>query len=280
MNFYALLVLMRLNRPIGIILLWWPTLWALWIASQGSPSFSLLIIFGSGTLLMRSAGCVINDLTDERFDAHVSRTRNRPLVTGVVSRRQAWALWIILCLLASTLLLWLNPLARGLALIAFFLAMTYPFMKRYTHLPQLVLGLAYSFGIPMAFAAQTNEVPWIAWWLVLINWLWTVAYDTLYAMVDRPDDLKIGVKSTAILLGVWDVPVINLLHVLMLTLLAGLGYEQHYGIGFYSGLLIAGGIMIYLHGLMRTRNPEDCFKAFLNSQWIGAAVFLGLWLGS
>jgi 4-hydroxybenzoate polyprenyltransferase len=271
-----LAVLMRLNRPIGLLLLLWPTLWALWIAASGLPSFKLLAIFISGVVLMRSAGCVINDLADRRYDARVTRTRSRPLVTGKVSTRSALCLFTLLSLIAASLLLFLNPLTRWLAVAAIGLAIVYPFMKRYTHLPQLVLGLAFSWGIPMAFAAQTGHVPGIAWQLFLINVCWAMAYDTMYAMVDRADDKLIGVKSTAILWGRWDTRMIALLHVAMLLLLILLGYELSYNAFYYLGLMATAGVMVYLQYLIKRRVPAQCFQAFLMSQWVGFAVWIGL----
>jgi len=279
-KYHTYVTLTRLNRPIGILLLLWPTLWALWIAGHGRPTFSLVVIFIIGTVLMRSAGCIINDIADKRFDGDVTRTKNRPLVTGQLSTREALILFFILCLFSAFLLLPLNTLTRELAIPAVVLASCYPFMKRYTHLPQFILGLAFSWGIPMAFAAQTGTVPAIAWLIFLINCLWAVAYDTIYAMVDRQDDLKIGVKSTAILFGQWDTKIIALLHVIILLLLIGLGIHLAFGIFFYLGLILAAMIMIYLQYLIQNRESAKCFQAFLMSQWIGATVFLGIIMSS
>src|SRR5262245_17429884 len=256
---YRFALLMRLHRPIGISLLLWPTLWALWIAASGVPDISLLIVFVSGVILMRSAGCVINDLADVRFDAYVARTKNRPLVTGQVSTQVAMVLFGVLCLVSAALLWFLNPLARWLAIPAFLLAAGYPFMKRFTHWPQFILGLAFSWGIPMAFAAQSGRVPLIAWQLFLVNTLWAMAYDTIYAMVDRPDDQLIDVKSTAILFGDWDTKIVALLHGLMLALLVVMGWVLGCGIFYYAGLVVTAGVMLYLQYLIHDRAPDRCF---------------------
>ncbi len=271
--------LMRWHRPIGTLLLLWPTLWALWIAGQGQPAGSLVLIFTLGVFLTRSAGCVINDLADRHWDGAVSRTRNRPLVTGQVSPKEALILVLTLSLLAAGLLWPLNALARLLAIPAIVLMVTYPFMKRVTHLPQFVLGIAFSWGIPMAFAAQTGEVPLLGWLLFLLTCLWTIAYDTMYAMADRTDDLQVGIKSTAILWGNWETSVIALLHALMLLLLWVLGQQWQLGRAFFLGLIVAAGIMVYLQCLIWNRRPEACLIAFQRSQWIGCVIFLGLVLG-
>lgn len=274
---YALL--MRLNRPIGILLLLWPTLWALWIASSAHPSPQLVLIFIAGVVLMRSAGCVINDYFDRDVDGQVARTRSRPIVTGQVSPIEALGLFVVLCLLAASLLLALPTQARWLALPAVAIVVLYPCMKRVTHLPQLVLGIAFSWGIPMAFAAQTGHISWIGWFVFLIACLWPVAYDTIYAMVDRPDDLLAGIKSTAILWGKREVFVIAGLHGVMLLLLAVLGVYLSFGYRYYLSLLVAAAIMIYLQYLIKDRAPDRCFKAFLMSHWIGFVVFVGIVVG-
>jgi 4-hydroxybenzoate polyprenyltransferase len=273
---YQYALLMRLHRPIGIYLLLWPTFWALWIAGQGYPDFSITVIFTLGVILMRSAGCVINDYADRTIDPHVRRTQDRPIATGMVTTKEALILFLILCSLAFILVLFLNWLTIALAFVAVFLAITYPFLKRYTYWPQAYLGLAFGWAIPMAFAAQTGTVPGLAWILLLINVLWTIAYDTLYAMVDRQDDLAIGVKSTAILFNRADKSIIALLHLIVLTLLFWLGQQLDFGILYQLGLLIAAGFAVYQQWLIKEREPTRCFQAFLNNHWFGAAIFLGI----
>ncbi|MCR4346324.1 MAG: 4-hydroxybenzoate octaprenyltransferase [Sulfuricaulis sp.] len=269
-------MLMRLHRPIGILLLLWPTLWALWIAGQGSPDVQVAIVFVLGVVLMRSAGCVINDYADRNFDPHVARTRERPIAAGRVSPREALVLFAVLCLMAFALVLVLNRLTVLLSFFGAFLAATYPFLKRYTHLPQFYLGVAFGWGIPMAFAAQTGGVPPLAWILFGANVFWAVAYDTAYAMVDREDDLKVGVKSTAILFGRYDRMMIFLFHMAAIALLALVGTLAHLGLGYYAGLTVAFGLAIYQQRLIRRRDPDGCFRAFLNNNWLGAAVFAGI----
>jgi 4-hydroxybenzoate polyprenyltransferase len=271
---YALL--MRLNRPIGILLLLWPTLWGLWFAARGLPDMRLLAIFVAGVVLMRSAGCVINDYADRGFDPHVERTRERPIAAGRVQPREALVLFAALCAAAFALVLLTNRLTVLLALGGAALATTYPFLKRVTHLPQFWLGAAFGWGIVMAFAAQTQTVPPLAWWLFAANVCWSVAYDTAYAMVDRDDDLRVGVKSTAILFGRYDRLMIGLFHVAALALLALAGYRAGLGILYYLGLAAAAGFAGYQQYLMRSRSRDGCFRAFLNNNWFGAAVFAGL----
>ena len=271
---YALL--MRLDRPIGILLLLWPTLWGLWVAGEGRPGILVLVIFVLGVVLMRSAGCVINDYADRDFDPHVERTRSRPLAARRVSTGEALVLFVILCLSAFVLVLQLNMLTIVLSFVGAFLAGSYPFMKRYTHLPQFYLGAAFGWSIPMAFAAQTGQVPAVAWVLLLANVFWSVAYDTAYAMVDREDDLKVGVKSTAILFGRWDRHMIGLSHGICLMLLIVVGIMAKLGILYYGALAIAASFAIYQQGLIAQREPRQCFRAFLNNNWFGAAVFAGL----
>lgn len=271
---YALL--MRLHRPIGIFLLLWPTLWALWMASGGYPKVLVAIVFISGVILMRSAGCVINDYADRHFDPHVRRTRERPLASGQVNEREALILFVVLCLLAFSLVLLMNTLTIALSVVGALLAATYPFMKRYTHWPQVYLGVAFGWSIPMAFAAQTGHVPFLAWWLFFINILWTVAYDTLYAMVDREDDLAIGIKSTAILFGKADKVIVAGLHLAVLVLLFQIGQQQNLGRLYQLGLLAAAGLAIYQQWLIKDRIPQQCFQAFLNNHWFGAMIFAGL----
>ncbi len=267
---------MRLHKPIGILLLLWPTLWALWIAGQGSPNPLVLVVFVAGVVLMRSAGCVINDYADRDFDPHVARTRERPIAAGRVSGKEALLLFAGLCLLALGLVLLLNRLTVWLSLVALFLAATYPFMKRYTHWPQVYLGAAFGWAIPMAFAAQTGELPREAWLLFLANVLWATAYDTMYAMADREEDLKIGVKSTAILFGEADRAIIALVQVLLLLALVFAGNAAGLGVYFYFGLLLAASLALYQQYLIRERQPQACLRAFLNNNWFGAAVFAGI----
>jgi 4-hydroxybenzoate polyprenyltransferase len=272
----ALLELIRLDKPIGTLLLLWPTLWALWIAAEGVPDIGLLAIFVAGTFLTRSAGCIINDLADRRVDGAVRRTSSRPLVTGAVSEKEAIVLFFALMLLAFALVLFTNPLTIKLSVVAVALASAYPFMKRYTHLPQLVLGLAFSWGIPMAFAAQRDELPPALWLIFLGNFWWIVAYDTKYAMVDREDDISAGVKSTAILFGRHDRLVIGVLQLLcLLTLyLAGKAFD----LGFYYTLSLAVSATLfgYQQYLIRGRERDACFRAFLHNNWVGMAIFVGI----
>ena len=271
---YALL--MRLHRPIGIFLLLWPTLWALWIAGQGRPDARVLAVFVAGVVLMRSAGCVINDYADRHIDPHVRRTRDRPIAAGRVSPREALVLFCVLCLVAFALVLTMNRLTILLSLGGALLAAVYPFMKRYTHLPQVVLGAAFGWAVPMAFAAQTGGVPRVAWLLFVATLLWATVYDTLYAMVDREDDLKIGVRSTAILFGESDRAIVAVLQVLFLFTLVLAGREAGLGLYYAIGLLIAAGLSLYQQYLIREREPGACFQAFLNNNWLGAAVFAGI----
>ncbi len=271
---YALL--MRLHRPIGILLLLWPTLWGLWFAGQGHPNLRVAAVFVLGVVLMRSAGCVINDYADRGFDAHVERTRERPIAAGRVSPRAALALFAALCLAAFALVLTLDRLTILLSCAGAFLAATYPFLKRWTHLPQFYLGVAFGWGIPMAFAAQTGAVPPLAWILFLANVFWSVAYDTAYAMVDREDDRRVGVKSTAILFESHDRLSIGVFHALTLALLAVAGDMAGRGMLYYVGLGLAAALAGYQQYLIRERAPAGCFKAFLNNNWFGAAVFAGL----
>lgn len=275
---YEYYLLTRLHKPIGILLLLWPTLWALWLAAGGAPDLHILVVFVLGVVLMRSAGCVINDYADRRFDAHVERTRDRPIAAGRVTPREALALFALLCLIAFMLVLTLNRLTIQLAFVAVLLAAAYPFSKRYTHLPQLVLGAAFGWAIPMAFAAVLGEIPKIAWLLFTVNILWSTAYDTFYAMVDRDDDLKIGVKSTAILFGESDRLVVGVLQVLTLGGLLLVGRMAGLGLYYYLGLLVAAGLSLYQQYLARQRDRAGCFQAFLNNNWFGAAVFAGIFL--
>lgn len=270
--------LTRFGRPIGSLLLLWPTLWALWIAGSGSPDPYVVVVFFLGVFLMRSAGCVINDYADRGIDGHVTRTRARPLATGRVSEREALVLFAVLGLAAFALVLTLNRLTVYLSLVAVVLAALYPFMKRFTHLPQLALGAAFSWSIPMAFAAQSGYVPDVAWWLVAANICWVMAYDTIYAMVDRDDDLRIGVKSTAVLLGHRDRAAVALCHAASLAILLYVGWLEQLGGWYYAGLAAAGLFSAYQQWRIRGRERDPCFSAFLNNSWFGAAVFAGILL--
>ncbi|WP_439106497.1 4-hydroxybenzoate octaprenyltransferase [Congregibacter sp.] len=275
-KFSALLRLIRWDRPIGTLLLLWPTLWALWIAAEGVPDIKLLVIFSLGTLLMRSSGCIINDLADRNFDGGVERTRSRPLVTGDVSVVEALAFFVVLCLIAFGLVLMTNLMTILLSVPALLLACCYPLMKRYTHLPQVVLGLAYSWSIPMAFAAQQETLPPQLWLLFTGSALWTVVYDTKYAMVDRRDDLQVGIKSSAILFGESDRSVIAVLQVLCLTALALAGREFGLGWPYFVSLLVAAGLFGYHLYLIRERDEAACFRAFLHNNWVGLSIFVGI----
>jgi 4-hydroxybenzoate polyprenyltransferase len=268
--------LMRLDKPIGILLLLWPTLWALWIASHGKPNLLALTVFVLGTVLMRSAGCVMNDIADQNFDKHVLRTQHRPITAGLVSAKEALLLAVSLCLLAFFLVLQLNRLTILLSLPALFLAASYPFTKRFIAIPQAYLGIAFGFGIPMAFAAETAAVPALAWWMLLANVCWALAYDTEYAMVDRDDDIKIGIKSSAIFFGAYDVAAIMFFYLTMLELLAWVGLQTQLHWPYFVGLLVAAGIAGYHYSLIRERDKTNCFKAFLHNNWLGAAIFVGL----
>lgn len=272
------LKLMRLHRPIGIWLLLWPTLWALWIAAKGKPDAHIFIIFVAGVVLMRSAGCVINDYADRGFDRHVERTKDRPLPAGRVSAVEALVLFVILALSALVLALHLNQLALLLAVVGAFLAVSYPFIKRFLPVPQLFLGLAFGWGIPMAFAASLERLPRIAWLVFIANLLWVTAYDTQYAMVDRDDDLKIGVKSTAILFGDSDRHIVAVLQLLTLVSLYLAGRMAGLGPWYWTGLLVAAAFFAYQLWLIRARERDACFRAFLNNNYAGMAVFTGILL--
>lgn len=273
---YALLI--RLDRPVGIYLLLWPTFWGLWLAAEGVPDLNILIVFVLGVVLMRSAGCVLNDIADRRFDPHVARTKTRPLASGKVSSREAIIVALSLILIAFLLVLTMNSLTIQLAFVAVMLAGIYPFMKRYTYLPQFFLGLAFGWAIPMGFAAQTGSVPEIAWLLLIANILWSVSYDTMYAMVDREDDLKIGVKSTAILFDDADRVIIGIIQTLVLVTLIMTGKRAELGSYYYIGLATASCFFIYQQFLIMNREPSRCMQAFLNNNWFGLTVFAGLFL--
>ncbi len=268
--------LMRVDRPVGTLLLMWPTLWALWIASRGRPDPDVLVIFIVGVFLMRSAGCVINDYADRDMDPHVERTRDRPLAAGRVSNLEALLLFAVLCGAALALVLTLNYLTVMLSLVGAFWAVIYPFMKRFIHFPQLFLGFAFSWGIPMAFSAQTGDVPAMAWVMLAANMAWVMAYDTMYAMSDREDDLAIGVKSTAILFGRQDRLIVGCCQLLTLVLLALVGVFESLNHYYYLSLLVTGVFFLYQQWLMRDREARACFQAFLNNTWSGASIYLGL----
>ncbi|MDW5419273.1 4-hydroxybenzoate octaprenyltransferase [Iodobacter sp. CM08] len=268
--------LMRIDKPIGTLLLLWPTLWALWFASNGRPDPLLLLIFCLGTFLMRAAGCVINDYADRNFDGHVERTQARPLVSGEVRPKEALWLAAALALSAFLLVLPLNKLTLLLTIPAVFLAVSYPFTKRFLALPQAYLGIAFGFGIPMAFAAQTNSVPAFAWILLLANILWTIAYDTEYAMVDRADDLKIGIKTSAITFGRFDVTAIMLCFIGFIATMVYLGFSSQRGPIYFTSLIIASGLCLQQYSQIMAREPADCFKAFLSNNRVGAIIFIGI----
>jgi 4-hydroxybenzoate polyprenyltransferase len=268
--------LMRLDRPIGILLLLWPTLWALWIAGEGRPNWVIVAIFVMGTVLMRSAGCVINDVADRNIDGRVERTQARPLATGEVGVKEALILAAVLSLIAFCFVLFLNKLTIVLSVAALFLAASYPFTKRFFAMPQAYLGIAFGFGIPMAFAALTGDIPAVAWLVLLANVFWAIAYDTEYAMVDREDDLKIGIRSSAIFFGHFDVIAIMFCYLAMLVILTTVGFMLKLHWLYYIGLSVAGMIACYHYFLIKNRDRTNCFKAFLHNSWLGAATFVGL----
>ncbi|NOH81854.1 4-hydroxybenzoate octaprenyltransferase [Vibrio sp. RE86] len=270
--------LMRMDKPIGTLLLLWPTLWALIISAQGIPDLKVLIVFILGVIFMRAAGCVINDFADRKVDGHVKRTKQRPLPSGRVSSKEAIALFLVLAISSFVLVLSMNTLTIQLSFVGIVLAFIYPFMKRYTHLPQLFLGLAFSWAIPMAWAAQANEVPMMVWFIFVINALWTIAYDTQYAMVDRDDDLKIGIKSTAILFGRFDKMVIGALQLVTLAMLMYVGTWYQLGASYYWSLLVAGALFVFQQHLIRHRDRDLCFRAFLNNNYVGMVVTIGLFI--
>jgi 4-hydroxybenzoate polyprenyltransferase len=268
--------LMRLDKPIGILLLLWPTLWALLIAGQGRPHWVIVLVFVTGTVLMRSAGCVLNDIADRNFDGLVERTQHRPFAQAEVAVKEAYGLAGVLALFAFALVCFLNIKTIALSFAALFLAATYPYTKRFLAIPQAYLGIAFGFGIPMAFAAVTNAIPTIAWLLLLANVFWAVAYDTEYAMVDRDDDLKIGIKSSAIFFGRHDVLAVMLCYGFMLVLLSYVGLLLDYGNYYFSGLLVALALVLWQFLLIRKRLKAACFKAFIQNSWIGLAVLCGI----
>ncbi|UKA10278.1 4-hydroxybenzoate octaprenyltransferase [Photobacterium damselae] len=268
--------LARFDRPIGSLLLLWPTLWALFLAADGWPSPHVFVVFVLGVIFMRAAGCVINDFADRNFDGHVKRTCQRPMPSGKVSEREALGLFGLLVLISFLLVLTMNALTISLSVIGLALAAAYPFMKRYTHLPQLVLGVAFGWSIPMAYAAQSGQLPLAAWLLFAANILWTIAYDTQYAMVDRDDDLKIGIKSTAILFGRFDKMIIGMLQLGTLLLLTAVGGVLGLSQIFYWFLLLAAMLFVYQQMLIKQRQREDCFRAFLNNNYVGMVICIGL----
>jgi len=274
LRLYAKLV--RLDKPIGILLLLWPTLWALWIASDGWPPAFILVVFVVGTVLMRSAGCAVNDWADRDFDRHVARTAERPLTSGRIAGWEALVVAVVLASLSLLLILPLNGLVLALSVVAAFIAASYPFTKRFFALPQAYLGIAFGFGIPMAFAAIEGRVPAVGWVLLAANVFWAVAYDTEYAMVDRDDDLRIGIRTAAITFGRFDVLAVMLCYAGTLVLLFVAGAMTGLGWAWDAGLVVAAGIAVYHYRLIRTRTRAGCFKAFLHNNWFGAAVFAGL----
>ncbi|HXI35627.1 MAG TPA: 4-hydroxybenzoate octaprenyltransferase [Burkholderiales bacterium] len=268
--------LLRLDKPIGALLLLWPTLWALWLAAHGWPPFDILVIFALGTFVMRSAGCAINDFADRNFDPHVERTRGRPLAAREIAPREALALAALLALCAFALVLYLNRMAVLLSFAGLAIAASYPFAKRFLPMPQLYLGVAFGFGIPLAYAAIDKRLPLDCWLLLAANICYSFAYDTEYAMVDRDDDARLGVHSSALVLGRWDVAGVMASYALMLALLLAVGVITYRGWPYYLGLVAAAGMMVYHWRLIRDRTREGCFKAFRHNNWVGAAIFAGL----
>ena len=271
---YALLA--RMHQPIGSLLLLWPTLWALWIAGRGEPDAQVVLVFVAGVFVMRSAGCVMNDFADRDIDPHVRRTMNRPIASGKVRPKEAIGVFVVLCLVGLGLVLTLNRLAVMYSFAALGLAASYPFMKRWTYLPQVYLGVAFGWGIPMAFAAVTDAVPPLAWLLLTGVVAWAVAYDTMYAMVDREDDLEVGVKSTAILFGDADRLFVGVSQVAVLAVLVLAGRQAGLGVFYDAATVLSALLFLYQQHLIRDREPTACFKAFLNNNWVGALIFLGI----
>ncbi len=268
--------LVRLDKPIGTLLLLWPTLWAVWLASYGHPTFTVVVVFGVGTLLMRSAGCAVNDFADRRFDPHVERTRARPLAAGEIGPGEALAVGAVLAGLAFVLVLFLNRFAILLSVLALAIAATYPFTKRFFSLPQAYLGIAFGFGIPMAYAAVLNRLPLDCWALLGANVCWAIAYDTEYAMVDREDDRKIGIRTAALTLGRFDVAAAMVCYGATIAILAWVGRYLHLRWPYYAGLAVAAALMGYHYFLIRGRLREGCFRAFRHNNWVGAAIFAGI----
>jgi len=272
--------LMRIDKPIGTLLLLWPTLWALWLSGMAIPPLSVLLVFVLGVIVMRAAGCVINDYADRKVDGHVKRTAARPLASGLVSEKEAKLLFVGLALLAFVLVLTMNLMTILLSVVGLALAWVYPFMKRYTHLPQVVLGAAFGWAIPMGWAAVSESLPLVCWLVFIANLCWTVAYDTQYAMVDRDDDLKIGVKSTAILFGRYDKLIIGLLQLATLGLMAVVGLLLNLNGAFYWSLLLAAGLFVHQQKLIARRERDPCFQAFLNNNYVGLVLFIGILLNT
>lgn len=268
--------LIRLDKPIGTLLLLWPTLWALWLASDGAPPMRIVVIFVLGTLLMRSAGCAINDYADRNFDPYVARTRTRPLAAREIEPKEALVIAALLSAAAFALVLMLNPLAIALSFVGLAIAASYPFTKRFFALPQAYLGIAFGFGIPMAYAAIQDRLPAECWWLLGANVFYAFAYDTEYAMVDRGDDAKLGIRTSALTLGRWDVPAVMASYGAMLAILAALGLKLELRAPYYAGLALAGAMMVYHWLLIRHRTREGCFRAFMHNNWVGAAIFAGI----
>jgi 4-hydroxybenzoate polyprenyltransferase len=268
--------LIRLDKPIGALLLLWPTLWAVWLASNGAPSPQVLLVFIMGTLVMRSAGCAINDYADRNFDAHVERTRARPLAAGEIAPKEALAVAAVLALCAFGMVLFLNWLAIALSFVALAIAASYPFSKRWFSLPQAYLGIAFGFGIPMAYAAVQQQLPVECWLLLAANVCYSFAYDTEYAMVDREDDARLGLRTSALTLGRWDVAAVMASYALMLALLAIVGARLQLDWPYYIGLAAAGATMVYHWSLIRGRTRAGCFKAFMHNNWLGAVIFAGI----
>lgn len=270
--------LVRLDKPVGTLLLLWPTLWAVWLAARGRPPLGFVLIFVLGTLLMRSAGCAINDFADRRFDPHVERTKTRPLATGEITPAEALGVGLFFAVLAFSLVLFLNWRAIALSFVALAIAWSYPFTKRFFALPQAYLGIAFGFGIPMAYAAIQGRLPWECWALLAANVCYAFAYDTEYAMVDRNDDVKLGIRTSAIALGDWDVAAVVASYCMMLAILAGIGFALRLPWLYYVGLAVAASMLVHHWRLIRGRTREGCFRAFRHSHWIGASVFGGILL--
>ncbi len=268
--------LMRLDKPIGILLLLWPTLWGLMIAGKGQPGWVIVLVFVTGTILMRSAGCVMNDIADRNFDGHVERTKQRPLVQGEVTVKEACFLAAILSLSAFLIVIFLNKMTIILSIVALFLALTYPLTKRFLAIPQAYLGIAFGFGIPMGFSAINNNIPTVAWLLLLTNIFWAVAYDTVYAMIDRDDDFKIGVKSSALFFGQYDVSAVIFCYLAMLSILIYVGQLIHFGLYYTASLFLTFGLVIWQYQLIKKRTKTGCFSAFTHSHWIGFLILLGI----
>lgn len=274
----AIKLITRLDKPVGIYLLLWPTYWALWVAADGWPSFHLIVVFTLGVIVMRSAGCIINDFADRHVDGQVKRTQNRPLVSGLISSTEALIVFGFLVGVAFALVLTLSWYTIALSFIGLFLAVLYPFCKRFTHLPQVALGAAFSWGMVMAFAEAKGDIPPVAWLLFAANILWTLVYDTLYAMVDRDDDIQIGVKSTAILFGQYDKRIIGFLQLMTIALLLTVGELQAFGWPYQLSLIVCAGLFCYQQMLITQRNRDQCFKAFINNHYVGLAVFVGIFI--